>query len=226
MFEESGARPLRVFFALPLPDDLGRTVATLQRTLERKARGLRWTPVENVHVTLKFLGNVQASDVRVLSEGLEQLTAGLPALTARATALGAFPSTRRARVFVLELGEPGGRIAELAKALDELAGRVGVLAETRPFRAHVTLARARPPLDSSRAHERVRLRARARHLRPRPTLPFDRGSSGQQVRRAPRVCAPRRRSRAVTAALGAAILVKLTLAIVTSPAPRSAASTG
>lgn len=147
MFEESGARPLRVFFALPLPDDLGRTVATLQRTLERKARGLRWTPVENVHVTLKFLGNVQASDVRVLSEGLEQLTAGLPALTARATALGAFPSTRRARVFVLELGEPGGRIAELAKALDELAGRVGVLAETRPFRAHVTLARARPPLD-------------------------------------------------------------------------------
>ena len=138
---------VRAFFALPLPPDLLEAVTVAQASLKKLAPDLRWLTEDKVHLTLKFLGYVREDDVAALAEGLDQIARDYEPIPARVTGLDAFPIPRRARVLVLRLADAGGALAKLATALEALAERFGVAREARPFKAHVTLARARPPED-------------------------------------------------------------------------------
>jgi RNA 2',3'-cyclic 3'-phosphodiesterase len=138
---------VRAFFAMPLPSDLLAAVKSLQSALAPLAPELRWMEEEKLHLTLKFLGHVDEGAVPELARGLGRLLEGSKPIPAQVTALDAFPAPRRARVLVLTLRDEGARLSALAEGLDDLAERHGVPRESRPFKAHVTLARAKAPED-------------------------------------------------------------------------------
>lgn len=136
---------MRLFFALPLPDAPRQRLAELKTDLGKA----RWVSREQLHVTMRFLGEVdEDTAARVVAEvEAERARQPFPALRFAVRGLGFFGGARHPRVLwaAIDPAEPVRRIAEQLERAVEAAG---LPRETRPFTAHVTLARlTRPRVD-------------------------------------------------------------------------------
>jgi len=131
---------IRAFFALEIPAEARRVVAGLARELRSEPHGdnVRWVREENLHVTLRFLGDVDAGLVPALVTGAREETRALAPFT---LALGGF-SWLGSRVAVLDVA-PAEPLEALAAALERAAVAAGLPPERRPFRSHLTLGRVR-----------------------------------------------------------------------------------
>jgi 2'-5' RNA ligase len=138
------ARPLRLFVAADIPDDVRGRLAEAIEPLREQLPAARWTPPANWHVTLKFLGSTEPRLVEWVTESVEGAASSAAPFRTSVAGLGAFPSTRRARVVWAGLDDPGGAFGTLAAALDEALARE-FEPEVRSFSAHLTVARLREP---------------------------------------------------------------------------------
>lgn len=154
-----GARPLRLFIAIDLPEDVRELVdRSVGPIRERYPQG-RWVPVRNQHVTLKFLGATWPRLVDEVVATVGSVAARHRPFETRVSGLGAFPSVRRARVLWAGLEDPAGRLAAIAADLDaELAEDFPP--EKRPFAAHLTVARFDPPVPLAEDLTEVGLESR------------------------------------------------------------------
>ncbi len=104
----------------------------------------RWIAPANVHLTLKFLGEIQQEDVEELSACAVGACRDLAPFSIHFGQLGGFPSLSRPRVHFFRVEEGARALELLAERLDELlAQRLQIPRETRPFQAHVTVARVK-----------------------------------------------------------------------------------
>ena len=133
---------LRSFIAVPLGESVRRLAEERIRDLRSRPGGdaVRWVRPENLHVTLRFLGNIERRIVPDLAAAVREETAALAPFTAQVGEVRAFPSSKRPRVVVLEVGSEAA-LAQLASAVERGVQRAGFGAEERPFRAHLTLGR-------------------------------------------------------------------------------------
>jgi 2'-5' RNA ligase len=130
----------RCFVAVPIGEELR---AALRAGVESWSdapdlAGLRWTDADSWHLTLAFLGSVDADRIAELSATLREVVAAHPPMRLATGGLGAFPSPGRARVAWYGVADPDRRLAALARDVRRALG-----VEGSEFRAHVTLARAR-----------------------------------------------------------------------------------
>jgi RNA 2',3'-cyclic 3'-phosphodiesterase len=114
------------------------------------APDVAWVSRDNLHVTVKFLGNVDTGRVEPLTGALATAAGACEAFEVDVCGLGAFPSRTRARVLWAGLGAGADAAARLAASVDESLARVDVPRETRPFAGHVTLGRVREPRSNTR----------------------------------------------------------------------------
>jgi RNA 2',3'-cyclic 3'-phosphodiesterase len=143
-----GGDALRLFVALDLPDDARAALVAFR---DAAADGAVWRLVapEAIHLTLAFLGHRPRDEVDRIGGVLREATGPAPRL-ALAGALLLPP--RRARVLCAEVADPDGTLAELqSRVSDGLAAAGAYEPETRPFRAHVTVARLRAGQHAPRA---------------------------------------------------------------------------
>ena len=131
---------LRTFVAIELGDPARAAVAEYLATL-RPTPGVAWTRPENLHVTLKFLGDVATARISELSARLAAATADVPAFTMTVAGVGAFPNVARPRV--LWVGCKAPTLPALAAAVDGACVGAGFAAEARAFHPHATLGRVR-----------------------------------------------------------------------------------
>jgi RNA 2',3'-cyclic 3'-phosphodiesterase len=133
---------IRAFIALNLPDDLRANLARLHRSLRRAlpGDGVRWTPPGQIHLTLKFLGDVPGAEVDDLIAAFTRGCRGWGPFALQARGLGVFPDARRPRV--LWAGVAGGldALRQLQEGIEAETGRWRER-EARPFQPHLTLAR-------------------------------------------------------------------------------------
>ncbi len=143
---------LRAFVALDLDERGLRRVSRLSDRL-RMASGApsaAWVPSSQMHVTLKFAGELPEKAVAPLCKALGTLIEGKRAPNACALRVDAFPSVEKASVVVAELVDAKGELAKLAEKVDKLTSKHGIALEKRKYRPHVTLARVRLEYDSRR----------------------------------------------------------------------------
>jgi 2'-5' RNA ligase len=156
---------LRLFVAIELPDDvreaLGRVQQDLKKRVERAATQgrppVRWTRPEGIHVTLKFLGATPPSRVGPLIDALASTVAPFR-LSLQPDGVGNFGGKNNLRTLWVGLAGDVDGLAELAHAVDRAVARLGYPRDTRPFRAHLTLARLADHLDRAQRaalHEAV-----------------------------------------------------------------------
>ncbi|HEX6852550.1 MAG TPA: RNA 2',3'-cyclic phosphodiesterase [Candidatus Polarisedimenticolaceae bacterium] len=136
---------MRLFLALDLPHDVREAIGRARRELEPRLPGWRFTRAEGVHVTVRFLGEVE--DARLAELGPRWERAALAAtgpISLEVAGLGCFPSPRRPRVLWVGVAEDPdrGRLRALAAAVEREARAAGFAPEERGFRPHATLARA------------------------------------------------------------------------------------
>jgi len=137
---------VRTFIALPVPREVVRNIVRCQQELAREsADTIRWTPEDQIHLTLQFLGNISLAELRELQDRLaSQVGRGVPAeppprLNLIAQGLGAFPSLRRPRIIWVGLQ---GDITAL-KHLQSSIETATALKEEREFHPHLTIGRVR-----------------------------------------------------------------------------------
>ena len=143
------APTMRAFCALNLDVASTRRIEELARSMRADPRTpkLRWVPPTRMHVTLKFLGEMDVGLAPALGDALAPLAHADGVTRVGFRGVGGFPTDDRARVVVLLVDDASGEIARLARAVEEVAAGFGFERESRAFTPHVTLARAERPVD-------------------------------------------------------------------------------
>lgn len=132
----------RLFFGIDIPEERKAALLDVVQEGRKRLRNVKWVPIENMHVTLKFLGNTPDALVGDVVRAAEASAAGIPALTLRLKGLGAFPSPSKPRIIWMGLEGDLAGLANLAELLGLHLQPLGFEEEERPFTAHVTLGRA------------------------------------------------------------------------------------
>lgn len=135
---------VRTFVALLIPPAWSEHLGRIARDLAGQTSGLSWVKPGNLHMTLRFLGDLGDSGVRRAGEAVERGAAGIPAFEAALGPLGGFPNLARPRVVWAGLSRGGGEAEALARAINGALTAAGFGGPDKPFRSHLTLARVRP----------------------------------------------------------------------------------
>jgi 2'-5' RNA ligase len=134
---------LRLFVAIEIPGEIREKLAAFLTDMRGVAPQAKWIRAENLHITLKFLGETDGAKVQAAKDGLEKIRSEGPvALEFRG--LGFFPNEKRPRVFWVGM-EASGNLMGLAQDIDQGMHKLGFPLEDRPFAPHLTLARFNPP---------------------------------------------------------------------------------
>lgn len=133
---------IRAFIAINISPEIARNLDAIISELQQQLKGvpIRWVPVENVHITLKFLGDVSESNLGLLKEMLDIEATRHAPLEISAGELGAFPSIRRPRVLWVNVQAPP-ELVVLQRGIDNETSRLGYDREERPFSPHLTIGR-------------------------------------------------------------------------------------
>lgn len=139
---------MRTFVALNLPRAGREHLHEGLAAVRGRDLPLRWLPADNLHLTLKFLGDIEGSEVQRLEETLRRVAARHRPLRLQVGGLGAFPSLRRTSVLWIGVA-PDPALLALQRETELELSRLGYVRELKPYRPHITVARtrtgARPP---------------------------------------------------------------------------------
>ncbi len=140
----------RVFCAVALPEEVrARAAAHLARLREAfpKARA-SWARTDALHITLKFLGEIETARVEDLSGAAARAASGFQSFELAIEGTGTFPPRGMPRVLWLGVTDVSGQLAKLQQRLEEECAAVGFAREMRHFHPHLTIARLRAPADT------------------------------------------------------------------------------
>jgi len=132
---------VRVFVSVNMPVRIQRDLARVTRRLSLASIPVRWVPPQNLHLTLRFLGEQAKSERGSIVDVLTRAAEDADPFEVSFGAVGAFPSPRRPKVIWIEV-EAVPRLRLLRSSLEREMARAGFGTETVPFRPHVTLGRA------------------------------------------------------------------------------------
>lgn len=138
---------LRAFIAIEMPAHVKDVVRECQQALGRAGVHLRWVKPENVHLTLRFLGDISTDTVEGIKSSLEKLADETPAFSLQIKGAGVFPGLTRPRVVWLGLGGQKLLLGEMYCRLSRLLSGQGIPEEKKPFQGHLTIGRAKGPVD-------------------------------------------------------------------------------
>jgi RNA 2',3'-cyclic 3'-phosphodiesterase len=130
---------MRIFFALDIPPEIRKRLAEYMERVRSCAPEARWARVEGLHVTLKFVGEVNEELVRQMKSALAGVN--VPPVEVKFEGVGFFPNAKAARIFWAGV-DGGNALSHLAAEVDARLARLGVAKEEKPYRPHLTLARA------------------------------------------------------------------------------------
>lgn len=147
---------MRTFIAIELPPDVKNALAVLQNELKTSAADVKWVEPENIHLTLKFLGERDEKKVKEFMRILDEICPEENAFCASLSCVGAFPDLHSARVIWAGVDEGAARIAEIARELEEAIAKIGIPKDDRPFSSHITLGRTRSASNRDRLAEKIK----------------------------------------------------------------------
>jgi len=143
---------MRLFCGIDLPEDVRERLERLMMHL-RPAAQLKWVPVYNLHLTLKFIGEWPEAKLTELQEALQGVTRR-PPIDVEICGLGWYPNTRNPRVFWAGINS-GDALPKLVNDIEKALEPLGIGKDTRSFTAHLTLGRIKDPVPLEALREVV-----------------------------------------------------------------------
>jgi 2'-5' RNA ligase len=133
---------LRAFIAITPPVALQQSCEEVRAVVQQHAFPWRWVKPAQVHLTLKFLGDVAPDLMEPITQAMDRAVAGQAPFTLLVQGVGCFPNLSRPRVLWMGLHDPQQALTGLQQRLETELVPCGFAPEERPFRPHLTLARA------------------------------------------------------------------------------------
>ena len=143
------ANTIRSFIAVALPPSIVDYINNIKESLYSYRFKVRWVKSETIHLTLKFLGDINASDIEAVGAAMDRAVEETAPITLSVKGAGVFPGIKRPRVVWLGMGGQVPLLIALQKALDENLADAGFEKEKRPFKAHLTLGRVKGAIDAA-----------------------------------------------------------------------------
>jgi RNA 2',3'-cyclic 3'-phosphodiesterase len=132
---------LRAFVAFKLPELITTRIYDIQERLKSYRLPVRWVRPENVHLTLKFLGEVPVSTIDELAVVIEDTVRDRSPLILFTKGLGVFPGIKKPRVFWIGISGDVKPLSEIQANLEKNLEKNGFSKENRPFKSHLTMGR-------------------------------------------------------------------------------------
>ncbi len=132
---------IRSFVAIELPSSLRQELGRIQARLRVDRPRIKWVDPDGIHLTLKFLGNVEAARIDGITQAVAESARRVRPIRLNIQELGAFPSLKRVQVVWVGLGGELDKLSRLSQLLEAGLAGLGFPTEQRPFRPHLTLAR-------------------------------------------------------------------------------------
>jgi 2'-5' RNA ligase len=140
----------RAFIAIDLPESVKSFLSEAQAALKLYGFRIKWVRPQNIHLTLKFLGNTATADTDKITEAMNLAARNCPIVSLTAKGIGVFPNVRRPRVIWAGLNGQLETLANLQQALDTHLADLGFARDTRAFKSHLTLGRVKGKIASER----------------------------------------------------------------------------
>ena len=142
----------RVFCAVELPDEVRARLQDHIQQLRRDVSDVAasWSRVENIHLTLKFFGNVNLDKLPAISDAASRTVEKFSSFRIGVGNTGVFPRPTRAQVLWIGVSDASGKLLALQQRFEDECARAGFSKESRAFRPHLTIARIRKPEGARR----------------------------------------------------------------------------
>ncbi len=134
---------MRVFIALNLPEDVKGVIYDTAREIYKKYPFIKLVPKENLHITLRFIGDISDRECGSLLDSFKDLG---KAFTLTFNSVGGFPTEFGARVIWVGVEEEK-ILVELSKRVDGIVDDLGFPPRDKPFVPHITIARTKRPVN-------------------------------------------------------------------------------
>jgi 2'-5' RNA ligase len=136
---------IRAFIAVDIPQEIKMGIDRLISGFRADGSGIRWVKAANLHLTLRFLGNIPQESVSDLAESLREKVDGFGSFDLTLMDIGGFPNLRRPRVIWIGTGEGTDRLAELAGKVENGCIDSGFGKADKKFSSHLTIGRVKFP---------------------------------------------------------------------------------
>jgi len=147
---------MRTFIAVELREELKKKIGELQTPLKKLGADVSWVKPENVHATLKFLGEVTEDKIEKVSSGTKKALEGIKAFNLSLKDLGCFPSIKRPRVVWIGVEKGKEELALMAKKIEQEMEAIGYPRENREFSPHLTIGRVKSPKNIEKLAEQIK----------------------------------------------------------------------
>ncbi|MCI0489051.1 MAG: RNA 2',3'-cyclic phosphodiesterase [Blastocatellia bacterium] len=144
---------LRTFICIEITEAIKGRIADLQDSLRSAGAQVSWVKAANIHLTLKFLGDVQLSRIESILRAAERAAASISPFEIEVSGAGCFPSPRNPRVLWVGLANVPEELKRLHAGLEAELAREGFPREQKNFSPHLTICRIRSPRNASRVAE-------------------------------------------------------------------------
>ena len=140
----------RAFIAIDLPESVKSFLSEAQEALKSYGFGVKWVRPQNIHLTLKFLGDTATADTDKIAEAMTLAARNCPIVSLTARGVGVFPNARRPRVIWAGLNGQVEALVNLQQTLNAHLADLGFATDTRGFKSHLTLGRVKGKIASDR----------------------------------------------------------------------------
>lgn len=140
----------RAFIAIELPDEISAFIHKIQERLRSYGLKARWVRPENIHLTLKFLGDINNEYIKKAGDAIISAASENASMSLGAKGIGVFPGVKRPRVIWTGIVGQKKELADLQKTLDGNFETIGFPKEKRPFKGHLTIGRIKGKIDARR----------------------------------------------------------------------------
>jgi RNA 2',3'-cyclic 3'-phosphodiesterase len=146
---------IRTFIALPASSDIQQQMAAVQSQLKATQADVKWEMQDKFHITLKFLGGVELSNIESLSSTLESIVKQFPTFEITYNSLGAFPNLHNPRV--IWIGTKSNQaVLDLQSSVERVCSDFGFQKEERAFHPHITIGRVKGTNNLARLTEAIK----------------------------------------------------------------------
>jgi len=134
---------IRAFIAINFNSKIQRSVKNIQDQLKKTGCNAKWVGPENIHMTLKFLGDVDSKKIDGIKQAIVNLFKNIKPFTVELTQLGFFPNINRPRTLWVGLKDDGQQLNKMAVLIKKALVKIGFREDQRSFSPHITIGRIR-----------------------------------------------------------------------------------
>jgi RNA 2',3'-cyclic 3'-phosphodiesterase len=134
---------MRTFIAIPLPEKCREMLKNIQQSLRATEADVRMAAISSIHLTLKFLGDIESTILPHIAQSLRTATKSGSSMNLKVSGLGCFPNLRNPRVVWCAVHGDMDRLSHLQTEVERVCAEHGFSAEDRPFSPHLTLCRVK-----------------------------------------------------------------------------------